>query len=174
MAEGKYTGTQPKSPFTLGKETIQLLTDRLRDEYTAHYFYRNASNWCRGVGYKNAEAFFAKEAENELGHAKLLQDYMVDWNVQPTLPEIKPAIEFESLIDIVNKAYALEYGLYTSYNKDSVKLFQSDSTTFDFLQQLRTGQNEAVIEYSDLLNAAELIDPNNLLDILHYEEIYFK
>lgn len=174
MAESKYTGTQPKSPLTLGKETVQILTDRLRDEYTAHYFYRNATNWCRGVGYKNAELFFAKEAETELEHAKGLQDYMVDWNVYPSLPDIKATIQFESLIDIVNKAYAMEYGLYTSYNKDSLKLFQSDITTFDFLQKYRTGQNESVIEYSDLLNAAELIDPNNLLDILHYEEIYFK
>jgi len=174
MAEMKYVGIKPKVPFSLGKETIQILTKRIADEYMAHYFYRNATNWCRGVGYKNAEAFFSKEAQNELEHAQKLQEYMVDWNIQPTLPEIEPKIEFEGLIDIVNKAYAMEYGLYESYNSDSLKLFQSDITTFDFLQQFRQGQNEAVIEYSDLLNAAELINPDNLLDILHYEEIYFK
>jgi hypothetical protein len=46
--------------------------------------------------------------------------------------------------------------------------------TFDFLQELREGQTKSVAEYSDLLNAAQIIDPTNLLDILHYEEIYFK
>ena len=32
-------------PKTLAGETVTKLTDRLKDEYTAHFFYRNATNW---------------------------------------------------------------------------------------------------------------------------------
>lgn len=168
------TSAKPMLPKTLGETSVTIITERLVDEYTAHFFYRNATNWCKGVGYNNAAAFFEKEAANELAHAEKLQKYLIDWNIHPTLPSVKPTISFSGLIDIVNKAYLLEYNLFEKYNTDSSKLLSSDLTTFDFLQEFRQGQTESVAEYSDLLNAAQLIDTTNLLDILHYEEIYFK
>jgi hypothetical protein len=30
----------------------------LGDEYTAHYFYRNATNWCAGIGYLKGSGIF--------------------------------------------------------------------------------------------------------------------
>ena len=79
-----------KTPRTLSDASVKILTDRLRDEYTAHYFYRNATNWCAGVGYVKAAAFFADEANVELEHAEGIQKFLVDWNVTPLLPSIKP------------------------------------------------------------------------------------
>ncbi len=168
------TSSKAINPKELNGNSAAILNARLVDEYTAHFFYRIASNWCKGVGYANAAAFFDAESKSELEHAEKLQQYLVDWNLNPVMPAVKPSIQFVSLIDIVNKAYALEYDLFTKYNADSLKVFESDITTFDFLRQFREGQTQSVIEYSDLLNAAQLIDPTNLLDILHYEEIYFK
>lgn len=168
------TATKAINPKELTVSSVKIINDRLVDEYTAHFFYRSATNWCKGVGYNNAAAFFEKEAQNELEHAEKLQKYLVDWNVTPTLPAVKPNINFLGLIDIVNKAYALEYDLFQKYNADSVKVMTTDITTFDFLEDFRKGQYQSIVEYSDLLNAAQLIDPTNLLDILHYEEIYFK
>jgi ferritin len=168
------TAAKAINPKTLGSATITLLNERLLDEYTAHFFYRNARNFCKGVGYNNAAGFFEKEAANELTHAELLQNYMVDWNVTPIMPAVKPNIQFAGLIDIVNKAYLLEFDLFEKYNETSMKIFQHDLATFDFLQELREGQTQSVAEYSDLLNAAQLIDPTNLLDVIHYEELYFK
>jgi ferritin len=58
--------------------------------------------------------------------------------------------------------------------KDSQSIFAIDLATFDFLQEFRQKQTDSVIEYSDLLAALELININNKLDVLHFEEIYFK
>ena len=91
----------------------------------------------------------------------------------PLLPSIKPNVTFSDLIDIINKAYALEYALFESYNRDSKQLFDTDLTTFDFLTTYRTGQTESVIEYSDLLNAAELVNIDNKFEILYFEQTYF-
>ena len=142
-------------PNTLSGEVIALLTERLEDEYTAHYFYRNASNWCEEKAYLKAAAFFAKEAANELEHAQKLQKYLVDWNVIPTIPAVNMQPTFTSLIDIINKAYQLEYNLFLEYNANSAEIFPGDMATFDFLQELRMGQNESVAEYATLLNGAE-------------------
>jgi ferritin len=163
-----------KTPKTLADASVKILTDRLRDEYTAHYFYRNATNWCAGIGYVKAAAFFAAESQTELDHAMKIQKFLVDWNVDPLLPSIKPNIQFSDLIDIVNKAYAMEYGLFESYCKDSLTVFPNDINTYDFLTEFRATQNQSVIEYSDLLNAAMLVDTNNKFDILYFEQTYFE
>lgn len=160
-------------PATLDPEVVTRLTQRLGDEYTAHYFYRNASNWCADKAYKKAAVFFAQEAANELTHAEMLQAYMVGWNVLPAIPPVNTSSEFENLIDIVNKAYDLEFGLLINYNRDSAALFPGDISTFDFLQELRKGQTTSVAEYADLLNAAQLINVSNNFEVLYFEQTYF-
>lgn len=160
-------------PVTLDPQVVLMLSERLKDEYTAHYFYRNASNWCKDKAYNKAAAFFAQEAVNELTHAELLQKYMVDWNVLPVIAPIKLIPDFTNLIDIVNKAYMLEFDLFSAYNTVSTAVFPSDLATFDFLQELRIGQRESVAEYADLLNAAQLVNVANSFEILYYEQTYF-
>jgi len=160
-------------PKTLPDDIISALNDRLADEYTAHYFYRGAANWCQGVAYIKAAAFFEKEAAAELEHAEKLQKYLVDWNATPILPTVKFNPDFAHLIDVVNKSYAIEFKLGEDYNKISADIFSKHLPTFDFLQEFRTLQTESIAEYSDLLNAAQLIDVSSKLDLLHYEERYF-
>ena len=163
-----------KTPRTLADTSISRLNERLKDEYGAHYFYRNAHNWCAGEGYLKAAAFFAEEADAELKHAEGIQKFLVDWNVIPTMPSIKGNVTFTNLIDIVNKAYQIEYALFEAYIKDSKELFASDLNTFDFLTGYRNGQNQSVIEYSDLLNAAMLVNVENNFEVLYFEQTYFK
>jgi ferritin len=160
-------------PQTLSGDVVTLLTERLGDEYTAHYFYRNASNWCEEKGYLKAAAFFEKEAKDELKHAQKVQKYLVDWNIVPTIPAVNMQPAFNSLVDIVNKAYQLEYNLFLQYNANSAEIFPGDIATFDFLQELRIGQTQSVAEYATLLNGAELVDISNKLDVLYYENQYF-
>ena len=45
--------------------------------------------------------------------------------------------------------------------------------THNFIQKYVDVQNEAVGEYSDLLNALCLINPDNKLDLLYFEQTYF-
>ena len=160
-------------PKTLPQELVDRINSALAEEYTAHYFYRAAANWCQGVAYIKAAAFFEAEASTELEHAVKLQKYLVDWNCTPQLPTVKFSGEFASLIDIVNKAYAIEYKLGDKYNEMSAEIFAKHLPTFDFLQEFRTIQTESIAEYSDKLNAAQLIDVNDKLSLLHYEERYF-
>jgi ferritin len=162
------------SPRTLSPEVAELLMERLGDEYAAHYFYRNASNWCTDKAYFNAAKFFAAEAAAELEHAELIQTYVLGWNIIPIIPPIEMMPSFATLIDIVNKAYQLEYNLLIQYNSNSSMILPIDLNTFDFLQQLRVNQNTAVAEYSDLLNAAQLINVENNFEVLYYEGKYFK
>jgi len=143
-------------PETLPQEIVDLLLPRLQDEFTALYFYREATNWCRNAGYMKAADFFKKESDSELEHAKGIEDFITDWNVQPDLPSIETPVTFTGLIDIINKAYQLEFSLYAEYEDTSVKIFRTgDICVFDFLQKYRKIQNDSVVEYSDILNKLE-------------------
>lgn len=159
--------------YKLDTKTIKILTDRIKDEYTAHYYYRAASNWCQDMNYKKAAEFFTNEAADELTHAQTLQEYMVDFNVQPEIPQAPTKYNFSNLIDIVHGAYKMELGLMNEYNKNSQSLFNDDITTFDVLTKFRKFQKNAVVEYNDLINASNLIDKTDKFQVLYFEQTYF-
>lgn len=164
--------TMPISPKLLGKEAVTIINNRIADEFIAHYFYMNAANWCNGVGFQNAAKFFQAESDNELAHAKGLQDYLVGWNVDPVIPQVKTEYEITSLVGIINEAYNLEYDLLQKYMQGSELLMGKDLATFDFLQGYRQIQNDSVKEYADLLNVLEMLNLGE--GDYNYKVIYFE
>ena len=166
------TSKTPKL-YSLSDKVVKILTDRIKDEYTAHYYYRAAANWCQDMNYAKAAEFFKAEAADELTHAQALEEYMVDFNVQPEIPQAPTKHSFKNLIDIVNGAYEMELGLMKAYNGNSTDLFSEDITTFDVLGKFRKIQRNAVIEYNDLINASNLVDKTDKFQILYFEQTYF-
>lgn len=164
-----------KKPEKLSQPVVNLLLPRLQDEFNAAYFYRSASNWCKNVGYFKAAAFFSKESEDEFGHAKKIEDYLVDWNVTPALPTIpKPTLDFASIEQVIIMAYEMEYDLYENYEDTSMKIFKiGDLCVFDFLQQYRMKQKDSVAEYSDKLNVLEGTNTSSKFEMLMLEENLF-
>ena len=167
------TKTSGVELYKLDSKTVQILTDRLKDEYIAHYYYRAATNWCQDKNYKKAAEFFNNEADDELVHAKGLQEYMTDFNIIPVIPQAPTSHSFDGLVDIIYGAYKVELALMKEYNKNSQELFASDITTFDFLKKYRNIQKGAVVEYNDLINAIDLIDKTDKFQVLYFEQTYF-
>lgn len=165
--------SSPIKPKTLSEEVAEMLNTRLGDEYTAYYFYRNAANWCKNANYKKAADFFNSEAEGELGHAQGIQDYLTQWNLIPAIPQVPTVQAFTGLVDIINKAYNLEYALLGKYSTDQKMLVETDPSTFNFIQKYVDIQVGEVEEYSDFLNALELVDSSDKFQVLYFEQTYF-
>ena len=163
----------PKTLNDFSDAISTALNERIGDEYAAHYFYRNAANWCKNANYKNATAYFEGEASSELDHAKGLQDYLTQWNLLPAIPAAPTQHSFKNLAGIINKAYEIEYDLMVKYSDNQKEFLAAHPATFNFIQKYVDIQNEAVAEYSDLLNALNLVDINNRLDVLYFENNYF-
>ena len=171
--ENKPKLSEEPKLYKLSDKVVKLLTDRLKDEYTAHYYYRSANNWCNDMNYKKAASFFENEAKDELEHAEILQKYMTDFNIIPTIPTAKTSHNFNNLEDIIHGAYEMELGLMKEYNKNSQDVFSDDITTFDVLTKFRKIQKGAVVEYNDLINGLHLIDVSDKFQILYFEQTYF-
>jgi ferritin len=167
------TPIKPKTLNDIAGKLSETLNERIGDEYKAYYFYRNAANWCKGANYNKAAEFFENEASAELEHSKGVQDYLTQWNIVPTIPQAPTNVTFTSLVDVINKAYEMEYGLLEKYSMDQIAFAEIHPATFNFIQKYVDIQNNEVSEYSDLLNALELIDCNNKLDVLFFEKNYF-
>ena len=163
----------PMTPVSLPAEIVKALESRLKDEYTAHLIYRNAANWCKNANYKKAAAFFEAEAMDELEHAKSLQDYMTQWNILPQIPVCEVPNKITSLVQAINEAYVFEYNLLVSYSELQNDFDKTHPASFNFIQGFVNIQNESVAVFSDLLNALNLIDVNNRLDVLMFEDKYF-
>ena len=162
-----------KKPNQLKKEVVKVLNQRIGDEYTAHYFYRSAANWCHNMSYKKAAVFFDAEAADELEHANGLQKYMTDWDVLPEIPKVETVINFDNLADIIVRAYDMEFGLLQSYSENSMMVFPLDQPTYVFLQDYVKQNTSSTAEYADLLNALQLINPENNFELLYFENQYF-
>lgn len=161
------------NPKVLPADIVAAFEKRIADEYIAHYTYRNAANWCKNANYKKAAAFFEAEAASELDHAKGLQDYLTQWNILPQIPAVNVPNEFDSIVSIIDEGYDIEYKLLMNYAAMQHALCDSHPPTFNFIQKYVDIQNDSVAEYSDLLNALQLINVNNKLDLLIFEERYF-
>lgn len=165
-----------KAPNKLDSKIVSLLQTRLKFEYNHHYFYQSASNWCKNVGFKLAGSYFENESTEELEHARKLQQYLVDWNVTPIIPNADmPKFEFKNLADVIQSAYDTEYSVYTEYEDVSSKIFDmGDICTFDFLSFFRNVQKEAVFTYSDMINLLEGSDIKDKFQMLLLEEKLFE
>lgn len=161
-------------PNTLNKEVVDVINKAIAYEYQSHLFWNSASNWCANKGYNTAAKYYLKESLSELKHTRNLQEFLLGWNIVPQIPQIPLTYEFESLEDTVDKSYVLMLDVFNHYVNSSQHLFAIDLSTFDYLQKYRLLQIEALAEYSNILSGLELIDKSNKLDMLHFEEIYFK
>ena len=45
-SDNKVSKSSKVELYKLDSNTIKILTDRIKDEYIAHYYYRAAANWC--------------------------------------------------------------------------------------------------------------------------------
>lgn len=165
----------PEFPKKLDAKIVSLLMPRLNDEYKAFYFYRAASNYCKGVGYEKAAEFFAAESLDELSHAKGIETYLVDWNIDVNLPIVEtPQIVFSGLFEVLVKAYELEYNLWKEYNDTSDEIFgKGDIATFNFLRTYTDIQTKSVAEYSDKLNMLEGVNVMSKFELLTLEKKLF-
>lgn len=163
------------NPRVFPDEFVNLLAPRLKDEFTAFYVYRAASNWLKGVGFETAAAFFAKESEDELAHAKKLESFLVDWNVNVALPLISaPPVTFQGLQDVIERAYRMEVELYDQYQKTAAAfLAASDFATLEFLSFFLEQQRMSVAEYSDMLNLLQGVDTTDKFKMVLLQEELF-
>lgn len=161
-------------PNTLNNESVEYLQERVSDEYMAEHHYRAGSHILKNLGYNKAAKFFLEEANSELSHAQKVLDYAAQWNVFLQIPAVAVPKVSPQLDVFIGESYEIEYALLEKYMQDAKECFaMGDLTTFAFMQEMIAMQNEAVAEYSDMLNMMELFDRSNPNWLFLFEDKLF-
>ena len=141
------------------KNQIQILDDRLLDEWKAYMFYRNASQWCDVNGFnKYAGKSFVYEYHDEASHAHKIERRLTDWGIKPTMPDLtKINYDFKSVLDICQKAHDMESDLLIKYNKSVLKFNNTDPDFALFLKKYVLIQEKSVVKYNSILKQLETV-----------------
>jgi ferritin len=162
----------PKTYVT--PEQVAIIMPRISDELKARYFYEATWAWCRRNGYKKAAKFFKEQSKEESDHYKWLVKILVDWEIDIRLPAIEaPFQEFESLLDILEQAYEMEYNIGIAYNNDALKMMNLNQMLYRklFITFVHIQKNETEEAKNRLILAQKWLpsDPN----LMDFEE-HFK
>ena len=151
---------------TLEPNEVLIIMPRVLDELNARYFYESATAWCRRNGYDNAAKYYANEAVQENEHYTKWINFLSDWNVNITFPVINQPPIFDSLLDILEKQYEIEFALGEAYEADAISMFPFCQTVYKLIQDYVQIQNDSVIESNNLVTKAYKYletDPNLVL-----------
>lgn len=151
-----------------------IFQKRLKDEYSAHFFYSDFANWCDNNGYLNAARYFRGEAAAELEHAMKLQKFLNDWGVsyeieRPSSPKI-----IGSLPEGINMAYDIEVALYEAYNSNAIGFMHTDISAFNLATEMVSIQYESVAEYRTIKDQMRHYDTSDKFQLAVFEHETFE
>jgi ferritin len=85
------------------------LVRQFNAELGASQSYRALSLWCDDENLKGFAAYFAKQSEEELVHAKKLSCHLIDRGVLPEMAALPaPRQSFKSLLEVAQQAQTME------------------------------------------------------------------
>lgn len=155
--------TDIKTPSSKGKNPliddscISFLNYRIQQEEYSSRIYLAMSMWLNNNGYFNAAKVWKKYSDEEIGHANIARDYLLNMGVQPATPALEqPAETFSGFPDIIRKSHQHEIEI-TQQCSDLAKHAVKDGSHMLYelaLHYLRE-QNEEMGKTQDLVDQLE-------------------
>lgn len=135
------------------------LNEAVVKELTASNMYKYFSTCMQRKGYFGASAFFLNESNEELGHWKILADFMNDRGDEAEMGAIS-AVSYSSdgLKDVFEHAFEAEAELEEFYSEFYAE--SKDEVVKQFLLDFIEIQRKAVGEYGDFLATLERCENN--------------
>lgn len=128
-------------------ENIQkLLAYRIEQEEFSHRLYKAMSQYLDYTGYTGASSLWKDYAEEELEHVEWVNKFLLDLDYLPPLPAIKePQIEFDGLVDIINKSLIHEQDVLKQCEELAMAAMkENDFKTFGLAQKFVEEQIDEV------------------------------
>jgi ferritin len=97
--------TKSKNVFC-NDECIEILNYRIVQEEESSRLYHAMSIWLNDNGYMGAAKQWEKDSQDELKHALLAKNFLLDLGIQPVLPQLsQPKQKFTGLDQIIYESY---------------------------------------------------------------------
>ena len=94
----------------INPKVLTELNRQINQELTAAHSYRALSLWCADENLIGFASYFAKQTDEEHGHAAKIAGHLLDRDVRPELDAIAaPKQTFKSLLEVAQQAQAMEH-----------------------------------------------------------------
>ena len=139
-------------------DLVQPINDQITSEAYASQLYLQMSMWAEDQGLPGASKFFRGHVAEEMDHRNRLVDYLVECDASVRLQAIPaPTAEFESLVSIINAAYAHEKMVTEQIDAlASLALDRRDFNTFNMLQWFIAEQREELVLFRGIVDYMKL------------------
>jgi ferritin len=146
----------------ISKKIEDALNQQITDEYYSSYLYLSMSAHCQVINMTGCAHWLRLQAQEELGHALKIFDYLLNRGGRAVLGEIKkPPTEWNNSTELFEAVLAHEQ-LVTSKINDLVQIAddEKDRATHAFLQWFVTEQVEEESTADEILHKFKLVGDN--------------
>ncbi|WP_297500269.1 ferritin [Thermococcus sp.] len=143
----------------LSERMLKALNEQLNKELFSAYFYLGIAAYFKDRSLEGFASWMEGQAEEELGHALRIYDYIFDRGGKVELERIeKPKGEFESPLKAFEAVYLHEVGVTQSIFKlADLAREENDHATYNFLQWFVEEQVEEEASTKAILDKLKII-----------------
>ena len=139
-------------------EIVEALNQQMTDELYSSNLYLQMCAWCEAEGLDGAAAFFRRHVSEEFMHRDKIVQYLFECDADVTIAAVPaPRKEFDSLLEVIEDAYAHEQKVTDSINNlAELALKSRDFNTFNVMQWFIAEQREEEVLFRGVLDQAKL------------------
>ncbi len=143
----------------MDKALRDAMNDQIKHELYSAYVYLSMSAYCESINMPGAAHWMRLQAQEEVAHAMKFFDFLIDRGEKVTLQAIdQPPTEFESLLDVFEKALAHERHVTGLINKIyDLAIQQPDYSAQALLQWFVTEQVEEEKSADDVVQTLKMV-----------------
>ncbi|ASJ09390.1 ferritin [Thermococcus siculi] len=146
----------------LGERMLKALNEQITKELFSAYFYLGIAAYFKDKGFDGFAAWMEAQAEEELGHAIRIYDYVFERGGKVELEKVeKPKQNFESPLKAFEAVYLHEVGVTESiYRLVEIAQEEKDHATYQFLQWFVEEQVEEEATAKSIVDKLKIIGDN--------------
>ena len=148
----------------ISDKMIAKLNFRIAQEEMSSRIYLAMSMWLEWNGYSGAAKLWKRYSDEELTHAKMAYDYLLDLNIKPTVPQLmQPQEDFKSLPQIIALSYKHEVEITNQCSElTKFAMSESDMMTFGLAQKYVAEQVEELAKTQYWIDRLEIFGDDKI------------
>lgn len=149
----KTASIKGKNPL-IDDSCISFLNYRIQQEEYSSRIYLAMSMWLNNNGYLNAAKVWKKYSDEEINHANIARDYLLNMGVQPATPALEqPTEEFSGFPEIIRMSHQHEIDITIQCSELATHAMKDGShMLYELALHYLREQNEEMGKTQDLVD----------------------
>jgi ferritin len=146
----------------ISEAMLEALTRQLNNEFYSSYVYLAMAAWLEDNSLRGVASWFRVQAQEELAHAMIVHNYLLDRDARITLRAIEqPQSEFKGLRDVFETALGHEREVTRNFNAIAALAGEErDFATSNFTRYFIDEQVEEEASFRDIIDQLKLVGDN--------------